>query len=132
MASIENGMAEFSLQDSHTNGDLAEGTVPKATANMKDEEAAQLARDKGWVVPENYDYKTYNATAEDRIAAAKAAEGGEFAENTPAFQDPAWASNAAKYEWNDEYGDVGPRFPDLEAQLFKSELTNRVGLQFDV
>lgn len=31
---------------------------------------------------------------------------------------PGWAHNAARYEWADEYGDVGPAVPELEAQLF--------------
>ena len=134
MTSIENGVAEFSLHDADTNGISTYGTDAKAPVNIKDEGAAQLAREKGWVVPVNYDYQAYNATLEERIAAqAKAAEGGDFAENGVTAQEaPAWASNAEKYEWNDEFGDVGPAFPALEAQLFKNDLINRVGLQFDV
>lgn len=31
---------------------------------------------------------------------------------------PEWYSTAAKYEWSDDYGDVGPSIPELEEQLF--------------
>lgn len=44
---------------------------------------------------------------------------------------PIWASNAKKYEWSDEYGDVGPVFRDLELQLFHGEHINRTGIAFD-
>lgn len=44
---------------------------------------------------------------------------------------PAWASNAKKYEWSDQFGDVGPVFRDLELQLFHDEHINRTGIAFD-
>jgi ATP-dependent RNA helicase DDX3X len=37
---------------------------------------------------------------------------------------------AAIYEWNDEYGDVGPRFEELEKQLFGSENHVKTGINF--
>lgn len=42
-----------------------------------------------------------------------------------------WANKAPVYEWKDEYGDVGPRFEDLEKQLFGYENHVRQGIQFD-
>lgn len=42
-----------------------------------------------------------------------------------------WASNAARYEWNDEYGDVGPRNEELEQQLFHGDHLSRAGLRLD-
>ena len=135
MAEIENKMADASLEDANVNGTLADPATANGNVVIKDEQAAQLARDAGWVVPENYDYQTYNAsTLEERIAAeAKVAERTETVENASTTQDvPLWASNAAKYEWSEEYGDIGPAFEELEAQLFRSDLTNRVGLNFDV
>ena len=38
---------------------------------------------------------------------------------------------AAVYEWNDEYGDVGPRFEELEKQLFGAENHVRAGINFE-
>ncbi|KAJ6157584.1 DEAD/DEAH box RNA helicase [Penicillium chermesinum] len=38
-----------------------------------------------------------------------------------------WAGNAARYEWKDEYGDVGPANPELEKQLFEVEFRSKPG-----
>ena len=47
---------------------------------------------------------------------AKPADVGEVVNyNHPV---PEWYSTAAKYEWSDDYGDVGPPIPELEEQLF--------------
>ena len=84
------------------------------TAPTKNEEAHALARDKGWVEPQEYDYNAYNSSGQP------AGDGRAF-----------WAHKAEKYEWKEEYGEVGPRSEALEAQLFRSETTNRQGLKFD-
>ncbi|KAL2831140.1 P-loop containing nucleoside triphosphate hydrolase protein, partial [Aspergillus cavernicola] len=86
----------------------------------KNIEASNIAREKGWVVPEGYDYEKYNAS----LSAEKPT--GEF-EQEEAL--PVWAANAAKYEWNDEFGDVGPENAELEVQLFRNEFINRTGLK---
>ncbi|KAK2001220.1 DEAD/DEAH box helicase [Colletotrichum falcatum] len=43
-----------------------------------------------------------------------------------------WEGNAAVYEWNDEFGDVGPKFPELELTLFGDPRTRRdhTGIDF--
>jgi ATP-dependent RNA helicase DDX3X len=38
-----------------------------------------------------------------------------------------WHGTATKYEWKDEYGEVGPRIPELEKQLFGGEFQMRRG-----
>ena len=81
-----------------------------------DPEAAARARDHGWIEQNAYDYKRYNATVKDP--------------DTPA-EGPIWAVNAKKYEWKDEYGDVGPEDPVLEIDLFGSEHTMRKGEDFE-
>ncbi|PHH87554.1 hypothetical protein CDD83_8695 [Cordyceps sp. RAO-2017] len=45
----------------------------------------------------------------------------------------AWDGSARVYQWNDEYGDVGPSFPDLELELFgdPAHRQERTGLDFD-
>ncbi|KAL8688405.1 MAG: hypothetical protein Q9218_005673 [Villophora microphyllina] len=40
---------------------------------------------------------------------------------------PSWAANAARYEWSDEYGDVGPEDKELEKMLFHAEEKMEVG-----
>ena len=42
-----------------------------------------------------------------------------------------WAATAQRYEWQDDYGDVAPPFPDLEQQLFKNDFITRRGANFD-
>ena len=101
-------MAAFSTGEMQ--GALGDITNP-ANAN-------NVASENGWVEPSPYDYKQYNATGQD-AAEALASAGGE------------WASSAARYEWKDEYGEVGPRVPELEKQLFQSEFLNRRGIKFD-
>lgn len=100
---------------------MADITNDMNNVNLKDEKDVQKVREAGWVEPLKYDYETYNAaptTKEERDAA----------EGT---QDlPAWAANAAKYEWSDEYGDVAPAFKILEDELFNNEHINRTGLEF--
>ncbi|KZF20464.1 DEAD/DEAH box RNA helicase [Xylona heveae TC161] len=73
----------------------------------------------GWVEKSGYNYAAYNAsTREER----------EAAQSSGATEDgPAWAANAVKYEWSDEYGDVGPAHPELEKQLFQDENIMRIG-----
>lgn len=97
-------------------------------------EAASLARSKGWAAPETYDYSKYvtpvGPAAGPAGPAAPAAEKSEFGGEPPAAEDlPEWAGNAAKYEWKDEYGDVGPEIPELEEMLFRNEFINRTGLK---
>lgn len=90
------------------------------THDNKENDASNLARAKGWVAPESYDYDKYTATPAPAEQPAGDAGDGQL---------PEWAANAAKYEWKDEYGDVGPEIPELEEQLFRNEFINRAGLK---
>ena len=85
------------------------------------------------IKPVEYDYNIYNASTREEREAAEA-KLTERLSNTKIDDDahftadvPLWASNAVKYEWNDEFGDVGPRHPELEKQLFRDQFTNRAG-----
>ncbi|KAL8667200.1 MAG: hypothetical protein Q9202_000772 [Teloschistes flavicans] len=42
-------------------------------------------------------------------------------------EPPSWAANAARYEWSDEFGDVGPEDKALEKMLFHAEEKMEVG-----
>ena len=99
---------------------LPEATKP--TANGTTKLTGEQLREAGWTAPQAFDYE--NADLKPSEAAPPApAENGEEA--------PGWAHNAAKYEWLEEYGDVGPRIEELERQLFQSEFLNRRGVKFD-
>lgn len=97
-----------------------------AAAAADEEKAKQLAEDlqkakeAGWNEPSAFQYDTV-AGGESNAAAA----------------DIKWLSDAAVYEWNDDFGDVGERNPELERQLFEDPDMQRAGnaiqaLEFDV
>jgi ATP-dependent RNA helicase DDX3X len=76
-----------------------------------DAKAAALERAKshGWSEPIPYDYSTADRSAGD---------GGP---------ESTWLSDAAKYEWSDEFGDVGPANPTLEQELYHGEFLLKAG-----
>ncbi|KAK1144779.1 hypothetical protein N8T08_004790 [Aspergillus melleus] len=86
--------------------------------NVQDKVTA--AQEKGWSKPESYDYTKYGGNLPPLHKPS---------EEEPQLDLPEWAANAAKYEWKDEYGDVGPKSPELEEMLFRSEYINRAGLK---
>ncbi|OHE96437.1 DEAD/DEAH box helicase [Colletotrichum orchidophilum] len=58
----------------------------------------------------------------------------EFAQQGPDVSTE-WAGNGAVYEWDEEYGDVGPKFAELEKALFGDPATrhdSNSGLDFSV
>lgn len=69
-----------------------------ATLTLSKEEFRNKAVAKGWTETTAYDY-------------------GAFQEG---FQTGSHGASQ-KYEWNDEYGDVAPKIPDLERILFGGE-----------
>ena len=82
-------------------------------------DSSNAAREKGWTTPKGYDYEKYTST----LPPLNQPQGDNQE------QLPEWAAQAAKYEWKDEFGDVGPRNTELEEMLFRSEYTNRTGLK---
>lgn len=83
---------------------------------------------------------SHEPVATDSGTAAPAAE-GEQETQVPGWVDshpevaPAeitWDGDARVYTWDDEYGDVGPKFEDLERELFgdPKDLNSLTGLDF--
>jgi ATP-dependent RNA helicase DDX3X len=97
--------------------DMAEA-LPAVNGPPKDQEAYDRAREKGWSAPE----PTTNYPAEN---------GAEAQPTESPFVEQDWMHSAAKYEWNEEFGDVGPKIPELEAQLFNPELKPQKGNLFE-
>jgi ATP-dependent RNA helicase DDX3X len=91
--------------------------IATTTPTLTKEEAAALAREKGWTEPEKYDYEKY-AQPPPRDA-------------EPAPEAMIWGARAAKYEWKDEYGEIGPPNEELEKMLFHGEHINRAGDDFE-
>jgi hypothetical protein len=106
-----------------SNGTADGGDHPQGPQGPpRNEEAAKLARERGWCEPQQYNYG-------DSVAApaAVAVEG----EGYVTIADGNWAHNAAKYEWEESFGDVGPENKSLEQQLFRADTINRQGHKFD-
>jgi len=96
--------------------------APSASGPTKNQEAHDLAREKGWVDPQPYNYEAAAAGPNATVAGD-----GDVSDSSV----PQWAHNAARYEWLEEYGDVGPKVPELENQLFRSEFLNRHGAHLE-
>lgn len=88
---------------------------------------AKNPQEHGWAPKTDYDYSTYMKSTKE-LAEAEAAAKESAA---PGVEVGSWASNAATYEWNEDFGDVGPRHPELEKQLFGSENHVRIGIKFE-
>ncbi|KAJ9660954.1 hypothetical protein H2201_006682 [Coniosporium apollinis] len=80
-------------------------------------DAREKARLHGFVERTPYDYSVYASGRKDDDGADR--------------EEPAWLANAAIYEWNDDYGDVGPAIPQLEIELFGSDYRMQAGTKFD-
>lgn len=121
------GTAEMqaALQDQTSEGAAA---ATPAVAPVKN------PQEYGWVEPTKYNYELYTKSSKE-LAEAQANGLGESADaedvGVGGIAVGDWASNAKIYVWDDEYGDVVPRFPDLEKQLFGSENHVRTGIKFE-
>lgn len=88
--------------------------------HLKDQEAGGVADQvnnshlkatvDGWSVQKNNDYTSTTNVVDTQPSAA----------------------SARVYEWNDEFGDVGPKIPELEEQLFGTAETRGEGIDFSV
>ena len=109
------------MSDSGDDSALVDVTNTMGKASISSNNAAAIGRVKEahWSAPEKFNYEAYNADSKEKRQAVEA------------VQDmPAWAANAVKYEWSDEFGDVGPEFKELEEILFGDENQMRAGDAF--
>jgi ATP-dependent RNA helicase DDX3X len=99
--------------------DITNGGGPQG---VNREENLKHARGLGWVEPQNYNYEAKVPTAKTNGA------NQEDEEDVEDIQKPStWAHDANKYEWKEEYGEVGPRSEALEKELFRGDFINRAG-----
>ena len=126
----EGGAAAASRTESNEIGDTTADTTATTDGNtfamtaltggLSEAERAEhrdRAKDAGWVETVPVDYNVQQTTREDDYA--------------------HYLRNSAVYEWDDEYGDVGPEIPELEQDLFGGDFRVRQGqhmdkLQFEV
>lgn len=122
---ITNGTGrDEDAKDANSVDGVAKNT-PTESAPVKNEEAHNLARERGWVTPEGYDYKAYVIASGAAPAVVQTAEGYTSTVNGD------WAHAARKYEWDESFGDVGPKNQALEEQLFRLDSINRQGIKFN-
>lgn len=104
----------------HQNGD-GDTAAPTATvAHLPPAVDDGVAQAHWGVEKVAYDYEVYTKNTKELHDEALA----------NGVVDGQWASDAARYEWSDEYGDVGPEFPELEAQLFRGDNHVKTGVDF--
>ncbi|KAK2014140.1 DEAD/DEAH box helicase [Colletotrichum eremochloae] len=89
-----------------------QSALPSEGLGKKTPAAALDNEGKQWTTPLPYNYE-------------------ELAQQGP-VETTDWEGNGAVYEWNDEFGDVGPKFPELELALFGDPNTRRdhTGIDF--
>lgn len=154
-------MSDTEADEGSSTSGVATQPIPVTKAEKAAKDAAALAEAErqfnvGWGKPQAYDYGRYTLpsasaggnvapnTPQDEssrdaelrtpaVAAVNLTKGSDDASNLATDNEnaPIWASNAKKYEWSDDFGDVGPEFLDLELQLFHGEHINRTGIAFD-
>ena len=94
--------------------DQALADVTNKVVNIQvNEQALERVKEANWGARQEYDYAKYTEGPRDKPAPASE---GDMRGNPP-----TWAANAAKYEWDDEYGDVGPEHDELKQMLFGDE-----------
>ncbi|KIW16052.1 hypothetical protein PV08_06103 [Exophiala spinifera] len=131
--------AANSHSESHANGTFDTGAMQAAIvdadasnsaaqAGRVDPENSRRARELGWVEPQSFDYGARAPTTVLHAEEPVDEENGD--EMVSRHQSSTWAHDAAKYEWDAEYGDVGPRNEKLEAELFRADFHNRAGEKF--
>ena len=107
--------------------------LPEASNNgtVAATEEFKNPQEHGWVVKTGYDYETYNKSTKE-LSEAKTTTAEDAGSAAAELAPGDWAGNAAVYQWNDDYGDVGPKFPALEEQLFgQGANRSRTGIKFD-
>lgn len=92
------------------------GVDDDAAARKKQELAENLAKltEKGWTNPIPFNYETVNSGA---------------APEDVGRDEASWLGNAAIYEWDDEFGEVGPKNEKLEEMLYHGFNVMKAGNQ---
>jgi hypothetical protein len=114
------------LPDSNNTPPPAKVTAPAGAL------PSMTPQEHGWGPKVEYRYEAYNKSSKDHQATLFT-DGDEATEDigVGGIARGDWASNAQVYEWDQDYGDVGPEHPELEKQLFGGENHVRSGVSFE-
>jgi ATP-dependent RNA helicase DDX3X len=112
-----NGHSETATDTTTDNNALDMTNVAGALTEAEKAELKERAQDAGWVATIPVEYDVQQSSRDDDHA--------------------NYLKHSAVYEWDDEYGDVGPEIPELEQDLFGGDFRVRQGnhmdkLQFEV
>ncbi|KAM0556885.1 hypothetical protein ACHAPJ_005558 [Fusarium lateritium] len=94
-----------------TSGEAVNGTAPEQNDQAQNGVSEPYDASQGrWTEPQAIDYTSMTS--------------GDHGQD--------WGCNARAYVWQDEFGDVGPKYPELELELFGDPSTRheRTGLDF--
>lgn len=89
----------------------AEGSAARKQQELH--EILEQLKEKGWNNPIPFNYETV------------ASGGADVADERD--DDVSWLGNAAVYEWDDDFGEVGPPNERLEEELFRGTDIMRAG-----
>lgn len=106
------------------------GKVPAEAPILAAESTTKTPQEHGWAAKVNYDYASYNMSSKQLQESQTDIVMEEPEIAVGGIATGQWHSNAAVYPWNDEYGDVGPKFEELEKQLFGAVNHVRSGMNF--
>ncbi|KIW49182.1 hypothetical protein, variant [Exophiala xenobiotica] len=121
-------MADKAFDTSEMAAAIPDATNGDAPVHRVDQESLQRARELGWVEPQSYHYGATAPTTVLTDAPPPTDEDGD--ELVSIHKGSTWAHDAEKYEWKEEYGEVGPRIEKLEQELFRADYINRAGEKF--
>jgi ATP-dependent RNA helicase DDX3X len=85
---------------------------PRTEQQEQRDKDLALAIEKGWTNPIPFQYDTVV---------------GGSAQPDDTRADAPWLSQAVIYEWDDDFGEIGPENKELEAILFQDPTMQRVG-----
>jgi ATP-dependent RNA helicase DDX3X len=76
----------------------------------------------------------FNGSGETSQPGIPGAVGSEAPAPDSVIATQGFDGSAQVYQWNDEYGDIGPEIPELELELFGDPATRheRTGLDFSL
>lgn len=112
------------MSDAWNTTELKQALPPRDGAPLNEDAAKQNGDPQGVSVPANGDRPSGEWVAPEAYDYTAMASNSESA--------PHWEGGARVYQWKDEFGEVGPKFPELEIELFgnPSERHERTGLDF--
>lgn len=133
-------MSAWSTQEMATALPDVNHPIPSIETDAGNDGVPKNPQQHGWTTKTGYDYETYNKSSKDQLDTPVAAAEVDDANATlpvglpdvgiMGVESGTWASNAPIYEWDEEYGDVGPSVEKLEQLLFQGEFTMRTGIEF--